>query len=126
MSGGGSSRPDASAGGFPAGAARGATGAAAEPPSLAQYLALDQFPVGEHRHSRSAELRRALGDSAEQPLVALAQGKPLPAAAAEELRRIRGGVVESSARAKYTLLLVSFTVFFRVHCCSGGGVAHGA
>ncbi|XP_044978592.1 uncharacterized protein LOC123445643 isoform X1 [Hordeum vulgare subsp. vulgare] len=102
MSGGGSSRPDAAAGGFPAGAARGAPGAGTEPPSLAQYLSLDQFPVGEHRHSRSAELRRALTDSAEQPLAALAQGKPLPPSVAEELRRIRGGVAESSARAKYT------------------------
>ncbi|KAI5001607.1 hypothetical protein ZWY2020_026257 [Hordeum vulgare] len=47
-----------------------------------------------------AELRRALTDSAEQPLAALAQGKPLPPSVAEELRRIRGGVAESSARAK--------------------------
>ena len=62
-------RPDAAAGGFPA---RGAPGAATEPPSLAQYISLDQFPVGEHRHSRAAELRRALADSAEQPLAALA------------------------------------------------------
>ncbi|CAM0885373.1 unnamed protein product [Alopecurus aequalis] len=95
--GGGSSRPDAAAGGsFPAGTPRGAP--STEPPSLAQYLSLEPLPVGDHKHSRAAELRRALADSSAEPPFALAQGRP--PAAADELRRIRAGVAESSTRAK--------------------------
>uniref|UniRef100_A0ACD5WKR9 Uncharacterized protein n=1 Tax=Avena sativa TaxID=4498 RepID=A0ACD5WKR9_AVESA len=95
--GGGSSRSDAVSGGsFPAGTPRGAP--ATDPPSLAQYLSLDPLPVGDYKHSRAAELRRALADSAEPPSAL----KPLPPLATEELRRIRGGVAESSTRAKYT------------------------
>lgn len=95
MSGGGAAGGSSISGGsFPAGTPRGAP--STDPPSLAQYLSLDPLPVGDHKHSRAAELRRALADSAEPPFAL----KPLPPAATEELRRIRGAVAESSARAK--------------------------
>jgi hypothetical protein len=117
MSGGGGGGGSAVAGGsFSAGTPRGAP--LTEPPSLSQYLSLDPLPVGDHKHSRAAELRRALADSAEPPFAL----RPLPPAVAEELRRIRGGVAESSARAKYTLLLALHLL--AIHCphCSVGSL----
>ncbi|XP_006645340.1 uncharacterized protein LOC102711847 isoform X1 [Oryza brachyantha] len=99
----GSSRPDLG-GGFREGpqlSGAGTPRALAEPPSLAQYLPLESFPVGDHKQSRATELRRVLGVTveAEQSFV-LVQTKPLPSIASEELKRIRGGVVESSTKAK--------------------------
>ncbi|KAL6613744.1 hypothetical protein ACP70R_036014 [Stipagrostis hirtigluma subsp. patula] len=99
----GSSRPDA-AGRFregPQPSAAGTPRAVAEPRSPAQYLSLEPLPVGDSKQSRTAELRRVLGVAveAEQPF-GLVQTKPLPSIASEELKRIRGGVVEASARAR--------------------------
>lgn len=104
----GSSRPDL-AGSFREGSQLSAAGtprALTEPPSLAQFLSLEPFPVGDHKQSRTTELRRVLGVTVEaEQSFGLVQTKPLPSIASEELKRIRGGVVESSTGAKYVLLL---------------------
>lgn len=98
----GSSRPDL-AGSFREGSQLSAAGtprALPEPPSL------EPFPVGDHKQSRTTELRRVLGVTVEaEQSFGLVQTKPLPSIASEELKRIRGGVVESSTGAKYVLLL---------------------
>ncbi|KAL6853349.1 hypothetical protein ACP4OV_019378 [Aristida adscensionis] len=100
----GGSRPDAAAGGSREGPQPPAAGtpraAAAEPRSPAQYLSLEPLPLGD-KQSRAAELRRVLGVAAEaeQPF-GLVQTRPIPSIASEELKRIRGGVAESSARAR--------------------------
>ncbi|KAB8085371.1 hypothetical protein EE612_008193 [Oryza sativa] len=101
----GSSRPDLGGGGSfregPQLSGAGTPRALAEPPPLAQYLPLESFPVGDHKQSRATELRRVLGVTVEaEQSFGLVQTKPLPSIASEELKRIRGGVVESSAKAK--------------------------
>ncbi|KAL5222885.1 hypothetical protein ABZP36_027598 [Zizania latifolia] len=98
----GSSRPDLG-GSFREGpplSGAGTPRALAEKP-LAQYLPLESIPVGDHKQSRATELRRVLGVTVEaEQSFGLVQTKPLPSIASEELKRIRGGVVESSAKAK--------------------------
>ncbi|KAG8053831.1 hypothetical protein GUJ93_ZPchr0001g30177 [Zizania palustris] len=97
----GSSRPDLS-GSFREGpplSGAGAPRGPAEP--LTQCLPLEPIPVGDHKQSRATELRRVLGVTAEaEQSFGLLQTKPLPSIASEELKRIRGGVVESSTKAR--------------------------
>lgn len=129
----GSSRPDLGGGGSfregPQLSGAGTPRALAEPPPLAQYLPLESFPVGDHKQSRATELRRVLGVTVEaEQSFGLVQTKPLPSIASEELKRIRGGVVESSAKAKYMLLTSYCTLLLQsallinlqpVKCCAG-------
>uniref|UniRef100_A0A0D9VAR1 Uncharacterized protein n=1 Tax=Leersia perrieri TaxID=77586 RepID=A0A0D9VAR1_9ORYZ len=100
----GSSRLDVGGGGFREGpqlSGAGTPRALAEPPPLAQYLPLESFAVGDHKQSRAMELRRVLGVTVEaEQSFGLVQTKPLPSIASEELKRIRGVVVDSSAKAK--------------------------
>ncbi|XP_024529067.1 uncharacterized protein LOC9631626 isoform X1 [Selaginella moellendorffii] len=76
-----------------------APGPACDLVSLSQLLSLDCIPFGEQRNARQTELRRvtnAITGSVEDPTLA----RPLDSLGAEELKRVKTGVSELSARAR--------------------------
>ncbi|CAA7405370.1 unnamed protein product [Spirodela intermedia] len=84
---------------------------AAEIPSPSQFLILDFLSLGDQKYSRAGELRRVIGVSPEDHSFGIVQSKPLTPAAAEELKRFKASVSEttSKARDRTRLLLESIT-----------------
>lgn len=71
---------------------------------LVQCLILDPITMGDHKYTRSGELRRVLGmsygNTLEDSAVGTANLKPLPPVATEELKRFKASVQEASVRAR--------------------------
>ncbi|MQM03107.1 hypothetical protein Taro_035881 [Colocasia esculenta] len=83
-----------------AGAARSpASISAMELPPPAQCLMLEPILLGD-KYNRAGELRRVLGISLEEHSFGAIQCKPLSPAAAEEMKRIKASVLDTTARAR--------------------------
>ncbi|KAK1288510.1 hypothetical protein QJS10_CPB19g00383 [Acorus calamus] len=81
-----------------------------EIPPPSQYMALEQISLGEQRYPRSGELRRALGvslavTSEEHPFIQ--SNKPISPVPSEEIKRIKASVLETYARARDRVKLLS-------------------
>ncbi|CAA6668505.1 unnamed protein product [Spirodela intermedia] len=73
---------------------------AAEIPSPSQFLILDFLSLGDQKYSRAGELRRVIGVSPEDHSFGIVQSKPLTPAAAEELKRFKASVSETTSKAR--------------------------
>lgn len=99
---GGESRIFSSGTGIPRG---NATATMGNLPSLSQCLMLEQITLGDQKyHPRLGEIKRVLGVSfgstGEDNFFGLAHSKAPPPVAAEELKRFKASVVETSAKAR--------------------------
>lgn len=72
----------------------------AETPSPSQVLILDFLSLGDQKYPRAGELRRVIGVSLEDHSFGVVQSKPLTPAAAEELKRFKASVSETTSKAR--------------------------
>ncbi|XP_078447509.1 uncharacterized protein LOC144716270 isoform X2 [Wolffia australiana] len=72
----------------------------AEIPPPSHFLSLDLLSVGDQKFPRSTELRRAIGVSVEDHSLGAVQSRTQTPAAAEELKRFKFSVVETSSKAR--------------------------
>lgn len=85
-----------------------------EMPPLAQSLVLEQFSLGEQKFTRLAELRRVLGlplgTTSEDLSVGPVHSKPPFPVSAEELRRFKASVLDTSTKARFLFFCHSFSL----------------